>query len=160
MSSPYNDKYNVYWDSENCCSNTNIEYSYPNSFEDRTQSYLQMKQNPSYGWNAGDTVSITFDIETILNACGTELPVSIDELDFSNYVLDIMFFNSRKEEMLTYEAEFSNRVTVFIDKKTSDNYFPSGIYYCSVRLRSKDLTSPCAISTVLLGLDDGLTYVN
>lgn len=166
MSSPYNDKYSTYWDCN--CSNSfqsgnsnsnNLEYDYPYSFEEGNQAYLQMKQKPFYSWIAGETVLLNFDIETILAACGQEFDVSVDELDFSQYVLDINFFNFRKELILKYNAAFDNRVSVMITKEVSDNYFPSGIYYCSVRLHSKDLESPCAISTVLLSQDDGLIYV-
>lgn len=125
----YNDMYNDY----SCC---NIPYDYPYSFEERNKIYLQCKQIPYWIWNEFDTVSITFDITKLLKNCPCYPEITFEDIDANIHRFYLDFYNFRYEHLFQVEKEITETVTFDVTKDISEEYFPSGIYYCSLILKS------------------------
>ena len=125
----YNDMYNNY----HCCT---IPYDYPYSFEERNKIYLQCKQIPYWIWNEFDTTSISFDIKKLLKHCCCYPEIEFDDIDPEKNKFHFTFYNFRYEMLFEVDKEITETVSIEITKDISEQYFPSGIYFCSLVLQS------------------------
>lgn len=125
----YNDMYNNY----HCCT---IPYDYPYSFEERNKIYLQCKQIPYWIWNEFDTTSISFDMKKLLKHCCCYPEIEFDDIDPEKNKFHFTFYNFRYEMLFEVDKEITETVSIEITKDISEQYFPSGIYFCSLVLQS------------------------
>lgn len=138
----YNDMYLDYW-----CQP--FPYDYPYSFEEHNKIYLQGKIIPYWIWNEFDTVTITFNIPNLIKCCRCYPELNFEDIDPQTHYFEITFYNFRYEELYSVQKDITEEVSVEILKEDSEKYFPSGVYYCSLILKSLEDDSAEAVRTIV-----------
>ena len=148
----YNDMYNTFW-------GCHIPYDFPYSFEEHNKIYLQGKQIPYWIWNEGDTTVINFDLEKLWKECPCYPELSLDDIDPSEYGLEIAFYNFRYEQLLKESIAFSKTPEFAITESISNDIFKSGVYYCSLTLVSLDDETVRETVRTILNKENCLIFV-